>query len=97
MPRNRRVTLSHIIEENPDTEWFTAEETKRLLSMMSDVNRKKLTKAAQMGRPVVGGVYKRTRKDEYGRRVQRAEIRFDNLAGCLRPQRAVQAVRSSLW
>ena len=30
------------------------------------------------------GVYKRTRKDEYGCKVQRAEVRFDDVAGCLR-------------
>jgi DNA (cytosine-5)-methyltransferase 1 len=33
---------------------------------------------------MVGGVYKRTRRDEHGRKVQRAEIRFDYIAGCLR-------------
>lgn len=32
---------------------------------------------------MVGTIYKRTRK-EHGIKVQRAEIRFDNLAGCLR-------------
>lgn len=83
-PRSRRVNLSDIIDENPDTEWFTAAETKRLISMMSDVNLKKLDKAKRIGRLIIGGVYKRTRKDKYGRKVQRAEIRFDNLAGCLR-------------
>jgi len=35
-------------------------------------------------RRIVGGVYKRTRRDEYGRKAQRAEIRFDDVAGCLR-------------
>jgi DNA (cytosine-5)-methyltransferase 1 len=33
---------------------------------------------------MVGGVYKRTRQDEEGNRAQRAEIRFDDMAGCLR-------------
>ena len=33
---------------------------------------------------MVGTVYKRTRVDEVGRKVQRAEIRFDDIAGCLR-------------
>lgn len=85
MPRARRLSLSDIIEDAPTgTEWFSAEETKRLLEMMSDVNRVKLGKAKQLGRRIVGGVYKRTRRDEYGRRVQRAEIRFDNVSGCLR-------------
>jgi DNA (cytosine-5)-methyltransferase 1 len=83
-PRRRKVTLSDLIEENPDVEWFTESETDKLLSMMSETNRVKLDKAKQMGQPIVGGVYKRTRKDEDGKKCQRAEIRFDNLAGCLR-------------
>ncbi|MBV5270142.1 MAG: DNA cytosine methyltransferase [Afipia sp.] len=33
---------------------------------------------------VVGGVYKRTRLDPDGMKRQRAEVRFDNVAGCLR-------------
>ena len=33
---------------------------------------------------MVGAIYKRTRKDENGFKVQRAEIRFDDVAGCLR-------------
>jgi hypothetical protein len=37
-----------------------------------------------MRRRIVGGVYKRTRVDEEGKRAQRAEIRFDDVAGCLR-------------
>lgn len=32
----------------------------------------------------MGGIYKRTRPDGNGGRVQRAEVRFDNVAGCLR-------------
>jgi DNA (cytosine-5)-methyltransferase 1 len=32
---------------------------------------------------MVGGVYKRTRI-ENGKKVQRAEVRFDDIAGCLR-------------
>jgi DNA (cytosine-5)-methyltransferase 1 len=33
---------------------------------------------------MVGTVYKRTRLDERGAKVQRAEVRFDDVAGCLR-------------
>lgn len=85
LPRDRRQSLTDIIEENPKgINWFSVEETARLLSMMSEVNRAKLAKAKQLGRRIVGGVYKRTRSDEYGRKTQRAEIRFDDVAGCLR-------------
>ncbi|MDX6405370.1 MAG: (cytosine-5)-methyltransferase 1 [Blastocatellia bacterium] len=84
-PRTRRLSLADIIEENPvHPEWFTVAENKRLLAMMSDLNREKLRKAKSMKRRVVGGIYKRTRSDENGHKVQRAEIRFDEIAGCLR-------------
>ena len=33
---------------------------------------------------MVGGLYRRTRTDGHGAKVQRAEIRFDDIAGCLR-------------
>ncbi len=52
--------------------------------MMSDVNREKVNEAKSAGRRIVGAIYKRTRRDEVGRKVQRAEIRFDDIAGCLR-------------
>jgi DNA (cytosine-5)-methyltransferase 1 len=52
--------------------------------MMSDANRAKVAAAKKAGRRMVGGVYKRTRLDAKGAKVQRAEIRFDDVAGCLR-------------
>jgi DNA (cytosine-5)-methyltransferase 1 len=33
---------------------------------------------------MVGGIYRRTRTDDDGVKAQRAEIRFDDVAGCLR-------------
>ena len=53
-------------------------------AMMSDINREKLDEAKSSGRRTVGAVYKRTRLDAFGRKAQRAEIRFDDVAGCLR-------------
>jgi DNA (cytosine-5)-methyltransferase 1 len=85
LPHTRRLSFSDIIEEEPTgTQWFSDHETNRLIGMMSKVNRHKLAKVQQLGRPIIGGVYKRTRRDEVGRAVQRAEIRFDNVSGCLR-------------
>jgi len=52
--------------------------------MMSELNREKVNAAKKAGAVMVGAVYKRTRKDEVGRKVQRAEVRFDDVAGCLR-------------
>src|SRR5271166_1534309 len=72
-------------EDNPsDVKWHTPAETRRLLGMMSDVNRAKLDAAKGAKSRLVGTIYKRTRFDDAGRKVQRAEIRFDDVAGCLR-------------
>ena len=84
-PAKRNIVFSDLIEDNPKgVEWHTAAETAKLLRMMSDINREKLDEAKASGRRMVGAVYKRTRLDEFGRKVQRAEIRFDDVAGCLR-------------
>jgi DNA (cytosine-5)-methyltransferase 1 len=84
-PARRNTTFADLIEDNPsDVEWHTPAETRRLLGMMSDVNRAKLDAAKGAKRRVVGAIHKRTRFDETGRKVQRAEIRFDDVAGCLR-------------
>lgn len=84
-PPKRKTTFASLIEENPTSvEWHTRQETQELLGMMSAVNRAKVAAAKKSGRRIIGGVYKRTRRDEYGRKIQRAEIRFDDIAGCLR-------------
>jgi DNA (cytosine-5)-methyltransferase 1 len=85
VPTERSVNLLNIIEENPSsTTWFSAEETRQLLAMMSPINRAKVLEAKRAGHKVVGGVYKRTRPNAKGTKVQRAEIRFDDVSGCLR-------------
>lgn len=79
-PAQRLRTLDDLIEIDPQgVRWHTAAETHTLLEMMSDVNRRKLIEAQRQGAVKVGTVYKRTRGG-----VQRAEIRFDGVAGCLR-------------
>jgi DNA (cytosine-5)-methyltransferase 1 len=79
------VTFAELIEENPTSvDWHSPTETRQILAMMSEVNLSKVEAAKRAGRRMVGGVYKRTRYDENGVKVQRAEIRFDDVAGCLR-------------
>lgn len=85
MPGPRLQNFVDLIDDEPEgVAWNTEAETKKLLSMMSDVNKEKLRQAKQSGKRMVGGVYKRTRLDENGVKVQRAEVRFDDIAGCLR-------------
>jgi DNA (cytosine-5)-methyltransferase 1 len=81
----RSMILADRIEDCPvGVEWHSESETAKLLGMMSRVNKEKLDEAKRARRRMIGAVYKRTRRDERGRKVQRAEIRFDGLAGCLR-------------
>lgn len=80
VPTTRNRTMDNIIEQNPvGVDWHTAEQTQNLLEMMSDVNRRKVEEAKQLGRLKVGTIYRRTRNG-----IQRAEVRFDGIAGCLR-------------
>lgn len=72
--------VEDLIEDSPTgVEWNSAAETKRLLSLMTPVNRDKIRAAGSGGRRRVGFLYKRTRGGE-----QKAEVRFDGVAGCLR-------------
>lgn len=84
-PDRRQDTFADMIEERPaDVAWHTPPETAQLLAKMSALNVAKLNAAKRAGRRMVGAVYKRTRLDERGVKVQRAEVRFDDVAGCLR-------------
>lgn len=85
LPAQRETSFADLIEDNPrSVDWHTPAETRRLLAMMSDINLGKIAEAKRTGRRMVGTVYKRTRRHEDGLKVQRAEIRFDDVAGCLR-------------
>jgi DNA (cytosine-5)-methyltransferase 1 len=84
-PPKRDKGFADVIEDDPkNVKWHTLEETQRLLSMMSALNLKKVEEAKKTGRRMIGGIYRRTRRDEYGDKAQRAEVRFDDIAGCLR-------------
>ncbi len=84
-PLKRNARFADIIEDDPrSVDWHSAEETKRLLDMMSEVNHAKVQQAKKARTRMVGAIYKRTRRDQDGFKVQRAEIRFDDVAGCLR-------------
>ena len=84
-PGRRNTSLAEMIERFPSgIAWHRREETARLIAMMSEANAAKLKAARASGKAVVGTMYRRTRHDESGAKVQRAEVRFDGVAGCLR-------------
>jgi len=83
-PARRNINFIDVIEDTPTgCDWHTKAETDYLVSLMAPRNLQKLqdaiaTTKANRSR-MVGGVYRRTRDGQ-----QRAEIRFDDIAGCLR-------------
>ncbi|MGZ8215691.1 DNA cytosine methyltransferase [Methylomagnum sp.] len=84
-PPLSNARFADMIEDAPTgVAWHGPAETDRLLNMMSAVNRAKVEQAKRVRRRMVGTIYKRTRLDENGFKAQRAEIRFDDIAGCLR-------------
>ena len=84
-PLARNSTFADLMEEAPTTvKWHAAAHTNYILNLMSPLNRQKVSEAIRSGRRMVGAVYRRTRPDETGIKRQRAEVRFDDVAGCLR-------------
>lgn len=78
-PREVR-TVDSIVESDPNgVPWHSDRETAHLLNMMSPAHLDLVRRLAATGKGYVGMLYRRTRE---GR--QRAEVRFDGLAGCLR-------------
>lgn len=97
LPRKRQKNFIDIVQMEPTgVNWHSKTETRALLSMMSDVNLAKVRTAQCAGIPMVGGVYKRTRYEQ-GVKVQRAEVRFDNIAGCLRTPAGGSSRQSILY
>jgi DNA (cytosine-5)-methyltransferase 1 len=77
--------FSDLLEDNPaGVAWHDAAQTKKLLDAMSPLNRRKVEVAKTAGRRMVGALYRRTRPDPDGGRSVKAEVRFDDIAGCLR-------------
>lgn len=73
-------TITSLFEEAPvDVKYHTKEQTRHLLSLMTQRHLDKVDAAKAAGGLQVGFLYKRTRNGQ-----QRAEVRFDGIAGCLR-------------
>lgn len=84
-PEARRVQLADLVLDGPnDAAWHDPAQTERLLALMTPAHRAKVAAAQAAGGRQVGTLYRRTRVDPDGRKQQRAEVRFDGVAGCLR-------------
>jgi DNA (cytosine-5)-methyltransferase 1 len=85
-PPPRNSDLAAILEDDAAVAWHSPARTARWLELMAPLHRQRLAAAQARGERVVGAVFRRMRSED-GRSVQRAELRLDGLAGCLRTPR----------
>lgn len=85
-PKQAKYTLESVIDTDDDQEWWDKAGTDKHYAMLSDLHRTEVERRRKVGGVHVGTVYRRCRYDE-----MRAEVRFDNLAGCLRTPRGGSA------
>lgn len=82
-PPPRNTDLAALLEPDDAVTWHSPAQTDRLTALMNPLHHARLTARRERS---VGAVFRRTRIED-GRSVQRAEVRFDGLAGCLRTPR----------
>lgn len=80
-PSQRNGDLASVLA--PEAEWMGEAETEGLLALLSPLHRQRLEAIRASGARRIGAGFRRVRR-EGDRRVQRLELRFDGLAGCLR-------------
>lgn len=85
-PKQAKYQLSEFIDTDDSQEWWDKAATDKHYAMLSALHRKEVERRRRAGGVHVGTVYRRCRQDE-----MRAEVRFDNLAGCLRTPRGGSA------
>jgi DNA (cytosine-5)-methyltransferase 1 len=81
-PARRNLDLAALLEPDDQVQWRSKAQTDYLVSLMNPRHRERLGMALASGHRQVGAVFRRVRQG-----VQRAEARFDGLAGCLRTPR----------
>ena len=85
-PAPRNTDLAALLEPDAAVAWHSPERTARWLDLMAPLHRARLAAIGDRADRSVGAVYRRMRLED-GRKVQRAEVRFDGVAGCLRTPR----------
>jgi DNA (cytosine-5)-methyltransferase 1 len=84
-PPQRRLKLEHLVTESSvNSQWHTRTETERLLKLMTPTHMDRILEAQGRDHVTVGTIYRRMRAMSDGSREQRAEVRLDGVAGCLR-------------
>jgi DNA (cytosine-5)-methyltransferase 1 len=81
-PPARNTDLSALLEPDDQVAWRPEAATTALLDLMAPTHRAAVEARVRSGERAVGAVFRRMRDGQ-----QRAEVRFDGLAGCLRTPR----------
>lgn len=81
-PPPRNTDLAAMLEPDDMVAWNAPDRTQALLALMAPAHCATVEAHVKSGRRAVGAVFKRMRSGQ-----QRAEARFDGLAGCLRTPR----------
>jgi DNA (cytosine-5)-methyltransferase 1 len=83
-PTKRNVVLASLLDRNPpEGMWRSAAATAKLIGQMAPLHRQRVEAALENPNWNAGAVFRRIRIENW-QRIQRAEIRYDGLAGCLR-------------
>ncbi|MEQ1781651.1 MAG: DNA cytosine methyltransferase [Hyphomonadaceae bacterium] len=83
-PTRRNADLASLLDRAPpENVWRSEADTQKLMSQMAPLHRQRVETALADPRWQAGAVFRRIR-NENGERIQRAEIRYDGMAGCLR-------------
>lgn len=80
-PPHRNLDLATVLDDGAPC--FDAAQTQTLLTMLSPLHRARLEAIQASGERRVGAAFRRVRVKD-GQKLQRLEMRFDGLAGCLR-------------
>jgi DNA (cytosine-5)-methyltransferase 1 len=83
-PPHRNADLVSLLERTPPEHvWRSDADTRKLMAQMAPLHRQRVEAALADRKWNAGAVFRRIRLEK-GARVQRAEIRYDGMAGCLR-------------
>lgn len=82
-PARRNLDLEAMLLPDAQARWLSETSSARLLAMAAPLHRRRIDAALASGQRRVGAAYRRVRT-EAGVKIQRFELRFDGIAGCLR-------------
>jgi len=82
-PPMHNRTIETCLENDADVPWFEQAKVDHIDGLFNDRHRDKLIAVRKRPGRTVGTLFRRMRRED-GKKMQRAELRFDGFAGCLR-------------